>query len=78
SHQKEDKDERWNSNSDGDQSPGEIWPFDPDPRLKQKRRMAIPPTSHNTSSGPFSTLAVLTDLLDLTRNDDENLYSAYR
>lgn len=33
-----------------------------------QRRMSVPPTSQN--SGPFTKLAILTDLLDPTRNDD--------
>ncbi|KAG8162080.1 hypothetical protein KVR01_007845 [Diaporthe batatas] len=83
SHDKEDKDARADSNSDVDQPPGEDWTTgpsksDPSPRPKKKRRIAIPPVSANTSSGPFSQLAVLTDLMDQTRSDYEDLYSAYQ
>lgn len=78
SNDKEEKDEGGHYKSDGDHFPGETFTCEPDRRPKKKRRIDIPPTSHNTSSRPFSQLAVLTDLLDPTRMDDEDLYSAYR
>lgn len=80
-HEEKDKDQSGSSNSDGDLSTCETYTCDPgvcDTRPKKNPRIDIPSASHNTTSGPFSTLAVLTDLLDPTRDDDEDLYSAYK
>ncbi|POS73872.1 hypothetical protein DHEL01_v207739 [Diaporthe helianthi] len=77
SHDKEDNDnEKGNAVSDGEHQPsGEIPTADPLKEAKERRRMAIPPAPHN-SSGPFSKLTVLTELLDPTRNDEKDLCAA--